>query len=84
MVFFEYWHKEPGIAGELCDLLEASGQVVPEDLRRIAQEVEAGAVGGWGLGLGDGGWGMGAWGLGGWGLDEMAAVHGTSNIDWRL
>lgn len=42
MVFFEYWHKEPGIAGELCDLLEASGQVVPEDLRRIAQEVEAG------------------------------------------
>ena len=47
MVFFEYWHKEPGIAGELCDLLEASGQVVPEDLRRIAQEVEAGAVGGW-------------------------------------
>ena len=60
MVFFEYWHKEPGIAGELCDLLEASGQVVPEDLRRIAQEVEAGAVGGWG----DGAWG--------WGLDEMA------------
>ena len=49
MVFFEYWHKEPGIAGELCDLLEASGQGVPEDLRRIAQEVEAGAVGrGWG------------------------------------
>eukprot|EP00435_Cladocopium_sp_Y103_P035625 s232_g9.t1 len=42
MVFFEYWHRYPGIAGELCELLEASGQVVPEDLRRIAQEVEAG------------------------------------------
>lgn len=42
MVYFEYYHKEPQIAGELCQILEASGQVVPDDLRRIAREVEEG------------------------------------------
>lgn len=41
-MYFEYYHKEPQIAGELCQILEASGQVVPDDLRRIAREVEEG------------------------------------------
>mmetsp|Transcript_24564 Transcript_24564/g.58292 ORF Transcript_24564/g.58292 Transcript_24564/m.58292 type:complete len:512 (-) Transcript_24564:69-1604(-) len=42
LVFFEYWHKEPGIAADLVQLLDASGQIVPEDLKRIASEVERG------------------------------------------
>jgi len=42
LVFFEYWHKEPGIAAQLIELLVASKQPVPRDLRRIAEEVEQG------------------------------------------
>eukprot|EP00931_Biecheleriopsis_adriatica_P054842 TRINITY_DN32311_c0_g1_i1.p1 TRINITY_DN32311_c0_g1~~TRINITY_DN32311_c0_g1_i1.p1 ORF type:complete len:531 (+),score=119.75 TRINITY_DN32311_c0_g1_i1:34-1626(+) len=42
LAFFEYYYKEPGIAAELCDLLDAARQPVPEDLRRIAREVAAG------------------------------------------
>lgn len=31
LAFFEFWHKDPGIAAELMDLLIASKQPVPED-----------------------------------------------------
>lgn len=42
LVFFEYWHKDPGIGADLAEVLEASEQPVPEDLRRIIGEVERG------------------------------------------
>lgn len=41
-VFFEYWPGYPDIAAELVEVLEASKQKVPEDLRRIAEEVRTG------------------------------------------
>jgi len=44
LCLFEYWNKFPKVAEELVELLEASGQVVPEELRKIASEVEAGAA----------------------------------------
>lgn len=42
LVFFEYSEKAPDIAGELVDVLTRSGQVVPPELRKIAQEVASG------------------------------------------
>ncbi|CAE8626028.1 unnamed protein product [Polarella glacialis] len=42
LAFFEFWHKDPGIAAELMDLLIASKQPVPEDLKRIVQDVASG------------------------------------------
>lgn len=42
LVFFEYYYKEPGIAAELIDVLEASKQPVPRQLRQIAYEVANG------------------------------------------
>jgi len=42
LVFFEYYYKEPEIAGELVGVLEASGQPVPAALRAIAAEVAGG------------------------------------------
>merc|ERR1719191_1550716 len=42
LVFFEYSDKNPAIAGELVDVLRRSGQVVPPELQKIADEVESG------------------------------------------
>ncbi|CAE7228883.1 dbp2 [Symbiodinium natans] len=42
LVFFEYWHKDPGIAAELAEALASSGQPVPPELLKIVQEVAAG------------------------------------------
>mmetsp|Transcript_4282 Transcript_4282/g.7103 ORF Transcript_4282/g.7103 Transcript_4282/m.7103 type:complete len:591 (+) Transcript_4282:105-1877(+) len=42
LVFFEYYYKEPGIAAELIEVLEASKQAVPLQLRKIAHEVTTG------------------------------------------
>merc|ERR1711974_500930 len=42
LVFFEYWDKQPGIAAELIEVLEASKQQVPDKLRYIAAEVASG------------------------------------------
>eukprot|EP00408_Alexandrium_pacificum_P020057 CAMPEP_0171209804 /NCGR_PEP_ID=MMETSP0790-20130122/28781_1 /TAXON_ID=2925 /ORGANISM="Alexandrium catenella, Strain OF101" /LENGTH=566 /DNA_ID=CAMNT_0011675419 /DNA_START=1 /DNA_END=1697 /DNA_ORIENTATION=+ len=42
LVFFEYWEGAPNGAAELIDVLAASKQTVPADLRRIADEVVSG------------------------------------------
>merc|ERR1711972_1057153 len=42
LVFFEYSDKAPEIAGELVDVLKRSGQVVPPELQKIADEVASG------------------------------------------
>lgn len=42
LVFFEYYHKCPEIAGQLVEVLEGSEQPVPRELRRIAAEVQQG------------------------------------------
>lgn len=47
LVFFQYWDKQPEIAGQLVEVLRASKQPVPEDLARIALEVAGGRRGGW-------------------------------------
>lgn len=49
LTFFEYDRKWPLIAGQLLEVLEQSGQEAPEDLVRIAQEVESGQRSGKGL-----------------------------------
>merc|ERR1712130_842727 len=47
LVLFEYWDKEPEIASELIEVLNASQQPVPEELRRVAAEVASGKRGNW-------------------------------------
>jgi len=53
LVFFEYHWKFPTIASELINVLETSMQPVPEELRKIAKEVDDGKrrgpqkAGGW-------------------------------------
>jgi len=42
LVFFEYYDKHPTLAAELIDVLLASDQPVPQELRQIAADVEAG------------------------------------------
>jgi len=42
LTLFEYNKKWPELAGLLVKVLDSSGQEAPEDLRRIADEVEAG------------------------------------------
>merc|ERR1712060_196564 len=42
LVFFEYSDKAPAIAGELIEVLKRSGQVVPPELQKIADEVASG------------------------------------------
>jgi len=42
LVFFEYWPGGPKIAEQLIDVLERSKQQVPDDLRKIALEVQQG------------------------------------------
>lgn len=42
IVFFEYYSKEPQLAGELIEVLQSTGQEVPEELRQIAADVLAG------------------------------------------
>jgi len=42
LVFFEYHWKFPALAAELILVLETANQPVPQDLRRIADEVTAG------------------------------------------
>eukprot|EP00929_Paragymnodinium_shiwhaense_P110059 TRINITY_DN76772_c0_g1_i1.p1 TRINITY_DN76772_c0_g1~~TRINITY_DN76772_c0_g1_i1.p1 ORF type:complete len:604 (+),score=113.62 TRINITY_DN76772_c0_g1_i1:149-1960(+) len=42
LVFFEYYDKNPEIAGQLIKALEASKQHVPPELQKIADEVAAG------------------------------------------
>eukprot|EP00747_Dinoflagellata_sp_TGD_P178740 gnl/TRDRNA2_/TRDRNA2_28248_c0_seq1.p1 gnl/TRDRNA2_/TRDRNA2_28248_c0~~gnl/TRDRNA2_/TRDRNA2_28248_c0_seq1.p1 ORF type:complete len:671 (+),score=159.87 gnl/TRDRNA2_/TRDRNA2_28248_c0_seq1:88-2100(+) len=42
LTFFEYDRKWPHIAGELCEILETSGQEVPEELQEIAHQVANG------------------------------------------
>lgn len=42
LVFFEYSEKASTIAGDLVDVLKRSGQVVPPDLQKIADEVANG------------------------------------------
>lgn len=42
LVFFEYYYKNPQNASDFIRLLERSQQHVPDELRRIAEEVKAG------------------------------------------
>lgn len=42
LCFFEYYSKEPQLAGELIEVLQSTGQEVPEELRQIAADVSAG------------------------------------------
>ncbi|CAD7927697.1 unnamed protein product [Amoebophrya sp. A25] len=43
VIFFEYYHKSPTVAADICSLLESiPGQSVPPQLRQIADEVEQG------------------------------------------
>jgi len=42
LVFFEYYSKQPELAGQLVTMLEASEQVVPPELRAIAEDVRLG------------------------------------------
>lgn len=42
LAFFEYFPRYPEIAGDLIQILEDSGQAVPDELRSIAQEVLTG------------------------------------------
>jgi len=42
LVFFEYYSKQPELAGQLVTTLEASEQVVPPELRAIAEDVRLG------------------------------------------
>lgn len=49
LTFFEYDRKWPLLAGQLLEVMEQSGQEAPDDLVRIAQEVENGERGGKGL-----------------------------------
>eukprot|EP00747_Dinoflagellata_sp_TGD_P114989 gnl/TRDRNA2_/TRDRNA2_172045_c0_seq3.p1 gnl/TRDRNA2_/TRDRNA2_172045_c0~~gnl/TRDRNA2_/TRDRNA2_172045_c0_seq3.p1 ORF type:complete len:450 (+),score=84.89 gnl/TRDRNA2_/TRDRNA2_172045_c0_seq3:1091-2440(+) len=42
LVFFEYWEGYPQLASELIEVLEASEQHVPDQLRGIADEVSCG------------------------------------------
>merc|ERR1711998_597036 len=42
LVFFEYWEGYPQLPRELIAVLEASKQHVPNELRRIADEVASG------------------------------------------
>jgi len=42
LVFFEYWDKGPSLASDLIDVLAASKQQIPSELRRIADEVASG------------------------------------------
>merc|ERR1712139_285796 len=42
LVFFEYSDKAPEIAGDLVDVLKRSGQLVPPELQKIADEVASG------------------------------------------
>jgi len=43
MVFFEYYWKSPETAEELISVMERAKQVVPQGLRKIADEVKAGS-----------------------------------------
>ena len=42
LVFFEYWDKDPSGAKKFADILQKAGQIVPDELLQIAQEVEEG------------------------------------------
>lgn len=42
LTFFEYDRKWPHLAGQLVDVMNRAGQEVPEDLVRIAKEVQMG------------------------------------------
>jgi len=42
LVFFEYYYKMPGIAADLVRMLEDCKQPVPQELKRIVEEVESG------------------------------------------
>mmetsp|Transcript_97081 Transcript_97081/g.186420 ORF Transcript_97081/g.186420 Transcript_97081/m.186420 type:complete len:199 (+) Transcript_97081:3-599(+) len=42
LTFFEYAEKWPQMAGELAQVMEDAGQEVPDHLRYIAEQVEAG------------------------------------------
>jgi len=42
LVFFEYWEGFPQLAADLIEVLEASSQAVPKELRGIADDVAAG------------------------------------------
>merc|ERR1712178_491523 len=46
LVFFEFWDQQPAIASQLIEVLRASEQLVPQELQRIAAEVESGKRGG--------------------------------------
>jgi len=45
LVFFEFWERSPEIASELIEVLQASSQSIPEELKRIAAEVASGKRG---------------------------------------
>lgn len=87
LVFFEYSPKNPHYAKDLIDVLEKSEQIVPPDLRRIADDVASGRRksdegGGW--------WGSNnSWAQGGgndWksgGDDQKAKTFATQGISTK-
>lgn len=80
LVFFEFWDQQPEIASQLIDVLGASDQPVPPELRRIAVEVATGKRGASARGNG---WSGSNWAsAGSWSTGKWSAGQEASGTQW--
>merc|ERR1712183_987771 len=84
LVFFEYYDKFPNIAADLVQCLEASKQAVPDQLRKIAEEVKNGTRSSWSNKWGQSDWKKGSWNS--WNNDKWSSSgtgSGSSSWSWN-